>query len=310
MKNLLLASLFPFTVALFGCSGGGYAPSSSSTPNASNPVSGPRFQHVLVVVLENQDYATVSNSGAMPYLNSLARQYGLATQYYANTHPSIGNYFMMTTGQIITNDDAFTGSVADDNVARALASAGKSWKVYAQSLPAAGYVGGDVYPYIKHHNPFAYFSEVAGTSASANIVPLSGLSSDVAAGSLPNFGFVVPDNQHNSHDCPAGMTTCTNDQKLTAADQWLQGTLSPIIASSTFMNSGLVVITFDESATDNANGGGRVVAVFVGGKVKPVFSSSSLYQHQNLLSLVLRQLGVSNAPGAAANAGGMDEFFQ
>jgi len=37
---------------------------------------------------------------SMPYLNSLANTYGLATQYYANTHPSNGNYFMLTTGQI------------------------------------------------------------------------------------------------------------------------------------------------------------------------------------------------------------------
>ena len=35
-----------------------------------------------------------------------------ATQYFANTHPSIGNYFMLTTGQLVTNDDAFTGTVA------------------------------------------------------------------------------------------------------------------------------------------------------------------------------------------------------
>jgi len=25
----------------------------------------------------------------------------LSTQYYANTHPSIGDYFMLTTGQIL-----------------------------------------------------------------------------------------------------------------------------------------------------------------------------------------------------------------
>jgi len=34
----------------------------------------------------------------MPYLNGLINQYGLGTQYYANTHPSIGNYFMFDDG--------------------------------------------------------------------------------------------------------------------------------------------------------------------------------------------------------------------
>jgi len=266
---------------------------------------------VLIVVFENQDYAAVINNPAMPYLNSLARQYGLATQYFANTHPSIGNYFMMTTGQIVSNDDAFAGTVSADNVVRVLTGAGKRWKAYAQSLPSAGYVGGDAYPYIKHHNPFAYFSDVVNDGAQrANIVPLSQLSADVAAGALPHYGFVVPDNQHNSHDCPAGLATCTNNDKLAAADQWLQSTVQPLLASAGFMNSGVLVIAFDESATDNSNGGGRIAAIVVSAKSRPGFASSSFYQHQNLLSLSLRQIGVQSAPGAAAGANPMDEFFQ
>ena len=37
----------------------------------------------------------------MPYLNGLINDYSVAQGYFANTHPSIGNYFMLTTGQII-----------------------------------------------------------------------------------------------------------------------------------------------------------------------------------------------------------------
>jgi phosphatidylinositol-3-phosphatase len=80
----------------------------------------------------------------MPYLNGLAQQYGLATSYCANTHPSIGNYFELTTGQIITNYVAYSGTVNADNVVRHLLSAGKTWKAYAESLPNVGYTGGDV----------------------------------------------------------------------------------------------------------------------------------------------------------------------
>ncbi|HWR35716.1 MAG TPA: hypothetical protein VN622_07600, partial [Clostridia bacterium] len=71
------------------------------TSLAQVPASG----HVFVVVEENHSYSSAIGNSSMPYLNSLAAKYGLATQYYANTHPSIGNYFMLTTGQIITNDD-------------------------------------------------------------------------------------------------------------------------------------------------------------------------------------------------------------
>src|SRR5207247_1634816 len=66
----------------------------------------PQVGHVFIVTEENHDYSAAIGSASMPYLNGLAQQYGLATRYYANTHPSIGNYFMLATGQIITNDDS------------------------------------------------------------------------------------------------------------------------------------------------------------------------------------------------------------
>ena len=90
----------------------------------------PAFSHVFIVVEENHNFSSVIGSSSMPYLNSLANKYGLAMAYYANTHPSIGNYFMLTTGQIITNNDGFTGTVTADNVVRHLLAAGKAWKSY------------------------------------------------------------------------------------------------------------------------------------------------------------------------------------
>jgi len=60
-----------------------------------------------MVLEENHSYSEVIGNSAMPYMNRMVSQYGLATQYFANTHPSIGNYFMLTTGQLFTNDDGF-----------------------------------------------------------------------------------------------------------------------------------------------------------------------------------------------------------
>jgi hypothetical protein len=105
----------------------------------------PPSSHVFIVVEENHSHSSVIGSSSMPYLNSLANQYGMATRYFADTHPSIGNYFMLTTGQIVTNDDNFSGTVSVDNLVRHLVSAGKTWKFYAESLPSVGYTGGDVY---------------------------------------------------------------------------------------------------------------------------------------------------------------------
>src|SRR6266704_1493736 len=89
------------------------AVSSCHGSTAPTGVGGRSFNHIFMVVEENTDYTSVIGSSSMPYLNGLAQQYGLATQYYANTHPSIGNYFMMTVGKIITNDDPFTQFATD-----------------------------------------------------------------------------------------------------------------------------------------------------------------------------------------------------
>jgi hypothetical protein len=116
----------------------------------------------------------------MPYLNGLASANGVATQYYAHAHPSLPNYFELTVGEgtSITGieGDSYNGVVTQDKVVRALTGAGKTWKCYAESLLAIGYLGGDSGAYLQHHDPFV---------------------------------------------CPAAMATCTDPQKLAAADQWL-----------------------------------------------------------------------------------------
>src|SRR5437773_2118919 len=95
------------------------------------PSAGATFGHVFIVTEENTDYSSVIGSSSMPYLNGLAQQYGLATQYYANTHPSIGNYFELSTGQIISNNDGFSTVQNVPNVVRSLLAAGTTWNAYA-----------------------------------------------------------------------------------------------------------------------------------------------------------------------------------
>ncbi len=263
----------------------------------------PTFKHVFIVLEENHSYSSVIGSSSMPYLNSLASQYGLATQYYANTHPSLGNYFMLTTGQIITNNDSFvppTGGVNVDNIVRHLLAAGKTWKVYAESLPSVGYLGGDTGLYVKHHNPFVYFSDVVNSSVQPlNIVPFTQLAADLANNQLPDYAFIVPNICDDAHDCTKS-----------TADTWLQNNIAPLIASSAFQPNGLLIIVFDESfPTDTTNGGGHVAWVVVSPKANLGYQSTTLYQHQNTLRLMMEGLGLSTFPGAASTASNMAEFF-
>jgi phosphatidylinositol-3-phosphatase len=303
---IVLALLSSLALLLTGCGGGG---SSAAAPSntSNNPPLSSSVSHVILVVIENQDYSVVVGNPAMPYLNGLLQRGALATQYFANAHPSIGNYFIMTTGEAVTNDDNFSGVVSGDNLARELASASKSWRLYAEGLPRAGYLGPDVYPYVRHHSPFAYFSDVQSDPAqSDNIVPLTQLASDEAAGTMPTFAMLVPDQRHNTHDCAAGVSTCSLSDRLAAADQWLLTNVDPLLS----VPESLVVITFDESASDNTHGGGQVATILLGARVKAGFRSTTLYQHQSLYRFVLERSGIGTLPPSAASAPSMDEFLQ
>jgi hypothetical protein len=296
-----LLALCLFAGLELACGGGTSAGTSSSPPPVQTPVpSGqPTFSHVVVVVEENHSYADVIGSSAMPYLNSLAQQYGLATQYYADAHPSLPNYFMLTTGLPETATDTFTGTVTDDNVIRELVKAGKTWKCYAESLPAAG-PAAEVYPYVRRHDPFSYFSDVLGTSQSANIVSTTQLGPDIANSALPQYSFVAPNLLNDGHD-----------GSLAQADAWLQTNIAPLLASPAFQSSGLLIITFDEAAqSDISHGGGHVATVIISSKAKKNYTSQTFYQHQSLLRLTLAASGINSFPGAAAIAPDMTEFFQ
>jgi phosphatidylinositol-3-phosphatase len=241
----------------------------------------------------------VIGNPSMPYLNSLANKYGLATQYFANTHPSIGNYFMLTTGQVVTNNDSFAGVINVDDVVDHLLSSGKTWKSYAESLPFAGYTGGDAYPYVKRHNPFSYFSEVVNSNEKLNLVPFTQFATDLANNQLPNFSFMVPNVVDDAHD-----------GTLAQADAWLSTNIAPLLASAMFQQDGVLILVFDESNTsDTQGGGGHVAALVIGPHVKSGYQSRATYQHPSTLKSLLEALGVTSFPGAAQTASDMGEFF-
>src|SRR3984893_18428118 len=304
-SRLMSAALFELlalvccgiAIALAGCTGGQVA---KTPPPTSTSV---HFGHVFIVVEENQSYANVVANASMPYLNSLANQYGLAANYFANGHPSIPNYFELTTGQPLTIIDALTPRtfpVSDDNVVRELIAAGKTWKSYAEDLPAVGYTGGDTGNYAVRHNPLAYMTDVQNDSAQRkNLVLFTQFSADLSTANLPDYSFIVPNLCNDAHDCP-----------LVTADNWLKTNIDPIIQSPVFQKDGLLIIVFDEADTvDFTAGGGHVAAVIVSPLGKRGYKSIAFYQHQSVLLLTLEGFGVTKLPGGAATAPVMWEFF-
>ncbi|PYO44464.1 MAG: acid phosphatase [Gemmatimonadetes bacterium] len=261
----------------------------------------PVLGHVFIVVEENTDYADVIGTSAMPYLDSLAGAYGLATQYYADTHPSIGNYFMMTVGETITNDDSYNQTVASDNIVRHLVAAGKTWKAYAEDLPSAGDVTLDLDngSYASRHNPLVYLTDVHDDAAQAqHVVPFTQFTTDLSNNTFPNYAFIVPNLCNDAHDCSLG-----------TADTWLRTNIDPLVRSAALQQNGVLIILFDESGGDNTHGGGRVVWVVVGTKVKHGYQSTTTYQHASTLRLSAQLLGLTSFPNLAATAPDVSEFF-
>lgn len=291
-------------LCLAACGGGTKTAGTSSPPPP--PPQMPTSRHVVMVMEENQSYATVAgNTAVWPHLNTLMKQGAQPTNYFANAHPSIPNYFMLTTGQTLTDNDSSTQIFNADNIARRMLAQNVSFKVYAEGIKP-GYLGGDTGLYVIRHNPFAMLSDIADNSSVANqvIQPFSQFLTDVNDKVLPAFSFIVPDVNDDAHSASPQQ-----------ADAWLQSNvIGPLAANPAFQTGGdgLLIVDFDESVdADVANGGGHVAPVLWGPIVKSgyVQASTTVYQHQSMLRTVMEVLSLPNYPGDASAAPDMSEFF-
>jgi acid phosphatase len=306
-----IAALLVCVLPLLHC-GGAAGPTANSVPGQPAPPAAALSASPVVIVLEeNMSYEHVIGSASMPYLNSLAQQYASASNYFADGHQSLRDYFMLTAGQLFGSDN-FQGVFSDDNVVRILTAAGRSWKTYQESIPQTGYLGDSLPPYDKDHNPFAYFTDVLNDPAlQARIVPFTQFPADLAANSLPDYSFVAPDLYNDAHSCPGGRPSCRLEDKLKAADDWLKANIAPLFNNSQFSSNGLLIVIFDEGdLTDMRFGGGHVALVIAGPHAKRGFVSNTFYQHPSLLRFTLNLLGISQYPGAAATAPDMNEVLQ
>jgi regulation of enolase protein 1 (concanavalin A-like superfamily) len=273
-----------------------------------------QFGHIVFMTLENQDYAKIIGNPYMPYLNSLLGRGALLTNFYANFHPSQPNYFALTTGQsFYTKEGPLpTGT---NHVARALATKGKTWKLYFTDVTT-------------HEAVFRYFPEIwQNATELAKIVPIfPDFMNDVTAGTLPSYSIIHDLPEINGHDCTdAG--AC-----MGPVDDQLKATIDPYLNHPSFVaNNDLLIILFDEAQLTNTacsgpttialseaarlrgawTCGGRTVALFLGPGVKRGYQSTTLYHLEAFLRLSLEGLGVTDAlPGASAFAPQMDELFE
>ncbi len=198
----------------------------------------------MVIVEENHSLQQVIGNSQMPYLNSLASRYGLATDWKDLSHPSLPNYLGLVSGSIQNNpqdttpaDRTYPGPTVVDQ----LAHAGYSWKAYMEDMPRPcdltdTYSPGD---YDVNHDPFAYFDSIRRDPAQCRrIVPFTEFASDLRNNTAPDFIWVSPNLIHDMHD-----------GGYAQGDAFLREEISLVLASRWYKAGGTVILTFDEGET-------------------------------------------------------------
>ena len=259
----------------------------------------PDFDHIVLIVFENKGYDAVIGNPLMPTLNQLAQEYTLLTNYYAIRHPSLPNYLALIGGDTfgVTHDciDCFVAALS---LPELIAASGRTWRTYQEAMPEPCFLGnqGD---YFQKHNPFVYFDSIRKDQSGCerNVVPLTALETDIAAGSLPNFIFITPNVCNDSHDCP-----------LDVADAWLKDILETLTPALDVTGGNfLIVITFDEAQKPSIpgrlfeRGGGRVSTILYSPLVKTRFQDPTRYNHYSLLKTISAAWGLQYL-GHAADA--------
>lgn len=221
------------------------------TPPASKV--GP-LDHVFMIYLENHGVKDIVGSRNAPYINGLINNYGYGSNYFAQTHPSLPNYYPILGG----SDFGFNYNCAMDcfdapNLADNIESAGKGWAAYEQSMPAPCFTQ-SAGPYTPGELPFLAFHDIVSNPArcQAHVLPLQRMATDLAStATTPNYVWFAADENHNMEG-PVNiafiLSLLTNHQyNIKAGDQFLADTLPTILNSPAFQTQrSAIFIAWDE----------------------------------------------------------------
>jgi phosphatidylinositol-3-phosphatase len=242
------------------------------------------MNHVFVIMMENTAYSDLldpsnSNTG---FIRHIASTYGLETNYYGVTHPSLPNYVAATSGSTwgSNSDDqtqADEGYFDHTNLVDQLDQAGVSWKGYMESMPSAGYIGdygdcsttdpdctststGDAL-YIRRHNPFAQYPDVFNDPGRINkVVPLThNLANDLKSGHVAHFVWISPNICNDMHggapQCPYPNTPTDQFQATLYQDgnNFLHWAVNAIMSSPAWTGHSAIFITWDEGGFEDVS---------------------------------------------------------
>jgi hypothetical protein len=242
------------------------------------------IQHVVWILMENENFGSIVGSGSAPYINSLASTYGLATDYSAISHPSLPNYIALTSGsdQGISDDsDPSSHQLNVPSIFSQLpAGASRSLEESMPSSCAAGNSG----EYAVRHNPETYYTNL-GTDCSNYDVPL-GAAPDLSA----RFTFVTPNLIDDMHD-----------GTIADGDNFLKSFVPALMATPQYQAGNTVIfITWDENSGSTGN---QVPCIVISPYTHGV-KDPTPYTHYSLLRTTEELLGLPLL-GNAASANSM-----
>ena len=264
----------------------------------------PATSKVMVIYEENHSYSSIIGSTSAPTINSYAQSCGKATNYQALTHPSLPNYMASTSGVSYASSPwssdcspSVSCSTANNNIFNQVGPT--HWKSYAESMTSN--CSGSGPSVASRHIPAEYYTNLA-SSCATNVVPLGtttsgALHADVAAGTIPTFTTVTPNQINNMHD-----------GTITQGDNWLS-TWIPVITSGPDYQSGhlTILIVWDEGS-GSGNIASTVAMLAISPYVVPGTSSATAFTHYSLLKAAEDVAGVSEL-GLAATANSLRTAF-
>jgi phosphatidylinositol-3-phosphatase len=292
-------------VALTACGPATMIASGSPAATTSPPVtaaagpcgrvaSPPTYRHVIWIWMENHSYGDIiGNKAQAPYLNALASECGLATNYHNISHPSLPNYLAATSGRdrdglpVLSWLDC-SPSVACDTSAASIFGQGETWKAYQESMPSncARSNSGE---YAVRHNPPPYYEKLSGCAD--RDVPYAELATDLTANTVPAFSFITPNLIDDMHD-----------GTIAQGDAWLASHLPAILASAAYRAGNTAIfITWDEGSGGNpvencaaktSDASCHVATIVVSPSTQAGTTSGTLFNHYSLLGTAEQLLGL------------------
>jgi hypothetical protein len=242
--------------------------------------------HVVWIMLENEGYSVVGSPQA-PYLNSLAKVCGLATNDDATSHPSLPNYIALTSGSAQGISDDAEPSSHPLNVPSIFSQLNSNWRTYAESMPSAcdRVTSGT---YAARHNPAVYYTNLP--SCRRNDVSLSGPLNLSAA-----FTMITPNICSDMHSCP-----------VATGDAWLKRFVPQILASREYRTGSLALfVTFDENTESSTN---QIPTIVIAPSVPRGLRVSTHFTHYSLLKTTETLLHLPYLGGARSASSMIQPF--